>query len=148
MNTIKMKKIIIIYYIIVNLVCFIPSLISIIQLDIKFNTLFFFTFSLLSLIATTLLILKKSVRYSLFFLAFTNFLQAFTFVFSGFSYKLLLGPEVSFYIINDGNFVARFSALPYNIIFYVNSFKIDDNYMFGLNFIHIFLFFFLTICCS
>ena len=137
-----MKKTIVIYYLLVNLICFILSLLGVIKQNTEFNTLFFLTFSLLSLIVTTLLILKKSVKYSLFFLAITNFLQAFTFVFSGFSYKLLLCPEVSFYIINDGNFVARFSALPYNIIFYVNSFKIDDNYMFGLNFIHIFLFLF------
>lgn len=137
-----MKKIIIIYYIIVNLICFTISLLGVIQLDTKFNTLFFFTFSLLSLIATILLILKKAVRCSLFFLTITNFIQVFTFVFSGLSYKFLLGPEISFYIISDGNFSTRISALPFNVFLDVDSFTSDNNYMFGINFIHIFLFLF------
>lgn len=137
-----MRKIIIIYYIIVNLICFIPSLTGIIQLDTKFNTLFFFTFSLLSLVATTLVLLNKMIKYSLFFLTITNLLQVFTFVFLGLSYKFLLGPEISFYIIDDGNFSTRISALPFNIFFDVDSFTIDNNYMFGFNFIHIFLFLF------
>jgi hypothetical protein len=135
-----MKKIIIIYCLIVNLICLIPSLISIIELDFKFNTLFFFIFSLISLIATIFVLINKVVNLSLLFLIITNFLQVFTFVFLGLSYKFLLGPEISFYIFNDGDLSARFSALPYNIIFHVNTFKLDDNYMFGFNFIHVFLF--------
>jgi len=137
-----MKKTIIIYYLLVNLICFILSLLGVIKQNTEFNTLFFLTFSLLSLIATSLVLLNKVVRYSLFFLAITNLLQVFTFVFLGLSYKFLLGPEISFYIIDDGNFSTRISALPFNIFFDVDSFTIDDNYMFGLNFIHVFLFLF------
>jgi len=136
------KNIIIIYYLIVNLIVFIPSLLGVIQQNTEFNTLFFLTFSLLNLIATLLVLLNKMVKYSLFFLIITNLLQVFTFVFLGLSYKLLLGPDISFYIIDDGNFSTRISALPFNIFFNVDSFTIDDNYMFGLNFIHFFLFLF------
>lgn len=138
-----MKKYIIIYYIIVNLICLIPNIISVfIQFDFKFNTLFFFTFSLLNVIAISSIYLNRVVKPSLYFLALTNLIQAFTFVFLGFSYKFLLGPDISFFVFDDGDLSARFAALPYNMIFYVNSFEVDNNFMFGFNFLHFWLFLF------
>ena len=138
-----MKKYIIIYYIIVNLICFIPSIISVfLEFDFKFNTLFFFTFSLLNVIAISFVYLNRIIIPSLYFLALTNLIQSFTFVFLGFSYKFLLGPDISFFIIDDGDLSVRFAALPYNIILYLNSFEVDDNFMFGFNFIHFWLFLF------
>jgi len=112
------------------------------EFDFKFNTLFFFTFSLLNVIAISSVYLNRVVKPSLYFLALTNLIQAFTFVFLGFSYKFLLGPDISFFIIDDGDLSTRFTALPYNIIFYVNSFKVDNNFMFGFNFVHFWLFLF------
>lgn len=138
-----MKKYIIIYYIIVNLICLIPSIISVfLEFDFKFNTLFFFTFSLLNVIAISSVYLNRMTISSLYFLALTNLIQSFTFVFLGFSYKFLLGPDISFFIIDDGDLSARFTAIPYNIIFDIDSFNIDDNFMFGFNFIHFWLFIF------
>ena len=138
-----MKKYIIIYYIIVNLICLIPSIISVfLEFDFKFNTLFFFSFSLLNIIAISFVYLNRMTISSLYFLALTNLIQSFTFVFLGFSYKFLLGPDISFFIIDDGDLSARFTAIPYNIIFYLNSFEVDDNFMFGFNFIHFWLFIF------
>ena len=138
-----MKKYIIIYYIIVNLICLIPSIISVfLEFDFKFNTLFFFTFSLLNVIAISSIYLNRVVKPSLYFLALTNLIQAFTFVFLGFSYKFLLGPDISFFVFDDGDLSARFAALPYNMIFYVNSFEVDNNFMFGFNFVHFWLFLF------
>ncbi|MDP5028790.1 MAG: hypothetical protein NWQ14_11245 [Flavobacterium sp.] len=138
-----MKKYIIIYYIIVNLICLIPSIISVfLEFDFKFNTLFFFTFSLLNVIAISSVYLNRVVKPSLYFLAITNLIQVFTFVFFGFSYKFLLGPDISFFIFDDGDLSARFAALPYNMIFYVNSFEVDNNFMFGFNFVHFWLFLF------
>ena len=138
-----MKKYIIIYYIIVNLICLIPSIISVfLEFDFKFNTLFFFTFSLLNFIAISFVYLNRIPKPSLYFLSLTNLIQAFTFVFLGFSYKFLLGPDISFFIFDDGDLSARFAALPYNMIFYVNSFEVDNNFMFGFNFVHFWLFLF------
>jgi hypothetical protein len=138
-----MKKYIIIYYIIVNLIYLIPSIISVfLEFDFKFNTLFFFTFSLLNVIAILFVYLNQLTIPSLCFLALTNLIQSFTFVFLGFSYKFLLGPDISFFIIDDGDLSARFTAIPYNIIFDIDSFNIDDNFMFGFNFIHFWLFLF------
>jgi hypothetical protein len=112
------------------------------EFDFKFNTLFFFTFSLLNVIAISSVYLNRVVKPSLYFLALTNLIQAFTFVFLGFSYKFLLGPDISFFIIDDGDLSTRFAALPYNMIFYVNSFEVDNNFMFGFNFVHFWLFLF------
>lgn len=138
-----MKKYIIIYYIIVNLICLIPSIISVfLEFDFKFNTLFFFFFSLLNVITISFVYLNRMTISSLYFLALTNLIQSFTFVFLGFSYKFLLGPDISFFIIDDGDLSARFTAIPYNIIFDIDSFNIDDNFMFGFNFIHFWLFLF------
>ena len=138
-----MKKYIIIYYIIVNLICLIPSIIGVfLEFDFKFNTLFFFTFSLLNVIAISFVYLNRMTISSLYFLALTNLIQSFTFVFLGFSYKFLLGPDISFFIIDEGDLSARFTAIPYNIIFDIDSFNIDDNFMFGFNFIHFWLFLF------
>lgn len=138
-----MKKYIIIYYIIVNLICLIPSIISVfLEFDFKFNTLFFFSFSLSNAIAISFVYLNRVTIPSLYFLALTNLIQSFTFVFLGFSYKFLLGPDISFFIIDEGDLSARFTAIPYNIIFDIDSFNIDDNFMFGFNFIHFWLFLF------
>ena len=138
-----MKKYIIIYYIIVNLICLIPSIISVfLEFDFKFNTLFFFSFSLSNAIAISFVYLNRVTIPSLYFLALTNLIQSFTFVFLGFSYKFLLGPDISFFIIDEGDLSARFTAIPYNIIFDIDSFNIDDNFMFGFNFIHFWLFIF------
>lgn len=138
-----MKKYIIIYYIIVNLICLIPSIISVfLEFDFKFNTLFFFSFSLLNIIAISLVFLNRIIIPSLFFLALTNLIQTFTFVVLGFSYKFLLGPDISFYLIDEGDLSVRFLALPYNIIFDLDSFYSDDNFMFGFNFFHFWLFLF------
>jgi len=112
------------------------------EFDFKFNTLFFFTFSLLNVIAISSVYLNRVVKPSLYFLAITNLIQVFTFVFFGFSYKFLLGPDISFFIFDDGDLSARFAALPYNMIFYVNSFEVDNNFMFGFNFVHFWLFLF------
>ena len=138
-----MKKYIIIYYIIVNLICLIPSIISVfLEFDFKFNTLFFFFFSLLNVITISFVYLNRMTISSLYFLALTNLIQSFTFVFLGFSYKFLLGPDISFFIIDEGDLTARFTAIFYNIIFHTDSFNIDDNFMFGFNFIHFWLFLF------
>ena len=138
-----MKKYIIIYYIIVNLICLIPSIISVfLEFDFKFNTLFFFSFSLSNAIAISFVYLNRVTIPSLYFLALTNLIQSFTFVFLGFSYKFLLGPDISFFIIDEGDLTARFTAIFYNIIFHTDSFNIDDNFMFGFNFIHFWLFLF------
>ncbi|MCK6606802.1 MAG: hypothetical protein L6Q46_00690 [Flavobacterium sp.] len=138
-----MKKHIIIYYIIINLICLIPSIISVfIQFDFKFNTLFFFTFSLLNVIAISSIYLNRVVKPSLYFLALTNLIQVFTFVFLGFSYKFLLGPDISFFVFDDGDLSTRLTAIPYNIIFDIDSFEVDNNFMFGFNFIHFWLFLF------
>ncbi len=137
-----MRKAIIIYYLIIHIICLIPSLISLFQLDLKFNTLFFFFYSLLSIISILLYQLNKAIKIALSFLILSNFFQIITFVFYGLSYKFLLGPEISFYIFNDGNLSSRFSALPYNVILYVNTFNLDSNFLFGINFIHFLLFLF------
>ena len=138
-----MKKYIIIYYIIVNLICLIPSIISVfLEFDFKFNTLFFFTFSLLNVIAISFVYLNRIPIPSLYFLSLTNLIQAFTFVFLGFSYKFLLGPDISFFIFDDGDLSTRFTAIFYNIIFDLDSFNIDNNFMFGFNFVHFWLFLF------
>jgi len=139
---IEMKKIIIIYYLIIHLICLIPSLISVLESDLKFNTLFFFIYSLLSIIACIMIFLNKKIEFSLLFITVSNFFQSLSFVFLGVSYKFLLGPEVSFYVFNDGDLSARFSSLPYNIVLYINSFKLDDNFLLGFNFLHFFLFIF------
>ena len=54
-----------------------------------------------------------------------------------------------FYLVNlqlcffdEHTLSARFAALPYNMIFYVNSFEVDNNFMFGFNFVHFWLFLF------
>jgi hypothetical protein len=60
----------------------------------------------------------------------------------GFSYKFLLGPDISFFVFDDGDLSARFAAIFYNIIFDLDSFNIDDNFMFGFNFLHFWLFLF------
>lgn len=137
-----MRKAIIVYYLIIHIICLIPSLVSLFQLDLKFNTLFFFFYSLLNIISILLYQLNKAIKITLSFLILSNFFQIITFVFCGLSYKFLLGPEISFYIFNDGNLSSRFSALPYNVILYVNTFNLDSNFLFGINFIHFLLFLF------
>jgi hypothetical protein len=136
-----MKKVFIVYSTIVYLICFFPSLISLIQLDFKFNTIFFFIYSFFGLLAIYFILKDRFVKYLFNYLSITNFIQMFSFVVVGLSYKFVLGPSLFLYIADTGDLVAKFSFKFYNIILHINKVESDGNFMIGLNFFNLFLFF-------
>ncbi|WP_268849231.1 hypothetical protein [Flavobacterium aestivum] len=75
------------------------------------------------------------------FLGITNLLQSFSLIIFGLSYKFILGPDLSLYLIDTGDKIVEFSFKMYNVIFYINKIERDKTLFLGLNFIHLFLFF-------
>ncbi|MEC4048610.1 hypothetical protein OX284_004150 [Flavobacterium sp. SUN046] len=135
-----MKKGFILYSTIVYLICFFPSLMSLTQLDFKFNTVFFFIYSFLGLLAIYFISKDKFIKESFTYLSLSNFLQMFSFVLLGLSYKFVLGPSLFFYISDTGDLVTQFSFKFYNIIFHINKVESDGNFLIGINLFNLFLF--------
>lgn len=136
-----MKRVILNYSIVIYLICFVLYIANVFLLSFTFNTFFFLLYSSLCLIAIYFIFKEKYVKQSLMFLGITNLLQSFSLIIFGLSYKFILGPDVSLYLINTGDRIVEFSLKMYNVIFYVNKIKGDNTLFLGINFIHLFLFF-------
>lgn len=135
-----MKKIIITYSIFIYLICLLLHIANLLLLSFNFDNFFFFIYSFISLTAIYFINIKKYVKQSLMFLGITNLVQAISISVLGLSYKFLLGPDFSLYLINSGDKIIEVSLKIYNIIFYVNRIEGDNTLFLGVNFIHFFLF--------
>ncbi len=136
-----MKRIILNYSTIIYLICFVLYTVNLLLLSFTFNTFFFLLYSLFCLVAIYFIFKEKYVKQSLMFLGITNLLQSFSLIIFGLSYKFILGPDLSLYLIDTGDKIVEFSFKMYNVIFYINKIERDKTLFLGLNFIHLFLFF-------
>jgi hypothetical protein len=134
-----MKKYLILYHSFVHLISVLVSFISIVSYDFKFNNVIIFTISLLFLIPSYQYYLRKNEDKSIFFMWVFNLLQSFSLIFKGLTYKLVFGPDFSFYLIKSQDLVTQFSFKFFNIYAYFNYVN-GEVYAIGFNFIH-FVFF-------
>lgn len=140
-----MKKVVFVYSTLVYIICFIPSLLSIFQLDFKFNTLFFLGYSSFSLVVMYYVFKGKYILFALNYLWVTNLLQAFSILVFNFAYRFLLGPSFSFSIFNTGDLITKFSFNIYNILFDLKIIKGDSSFLFNINVIQLFLFVYFSV---
>lgn len=144
-----MTKSILGYCTLINSICFIFSLLSLLKLNFKFNTIFFLLLTTASLLALNYLRQKKHQKPALLFLAFSSFLQSFTFFIAGILYKFVLGPNVTLYIYKQPDIKIRMAAKLYDVICQIV--LLPDNgkgFAFGVNVIHFLLFIgFVTMAC-
>jgi hypothetical protein len=132
-----MKKIILSYILIVNLFCFLLYSIGLIAGTASFSRFFITVFSLFNLIALFLIYKNQHFKLSYYFLSFSYFLQSLTIFVFGIGWKLLTGPEISFYLMRKGDLMTKLDFKLFNI---VSSFRVipsDENWLIGINFIHV-----------
>ncbi len=135
-----MKKTILFINGIIYIICFIINVSNLFLSNFNYDTLILIFFSVLCLIPIYLINEKKHLKRATTTLCFINLIQAFSFIFFGFTYKLLIGPDLSAYFINSGDFIVEYSAKVFNIYAYFNYVKGGKVFAIGFNSIHIFFF--------
>lgn len=135
-----MKKTILIYNAFTYIISFILSVVGIFTSSFKLETLVLAVLSVLFLIPLYFIFENKNLKKSLTFLARINLIQAFSIVVFGLTYKLIIGPDLSLYLINSGDKLVRFSLKIFNIFSYFNYVKNDGTLALGINFIHLLMF--------
>ncbi len=135
-----MKKIILIYNAFVYILCFIISMVEIFISSFKITNLLLVVFSILFLVPIYFVFEKKHIKKSLKSLALINLLQAFSIILYGLTFKLVIGPDLSLYIINSGDNLIKFSLKIFNIFSYFNYVKNDMTLALGINFVHFLMF--------
>jgi hypothetical protein len=135
-----MKKTILIYNALIYIICFVLSTIGIFTSSFNLETLFLAFLSVLFLIPFYFVLENKHQKKALIFIANINLIQAFSVVVFGLTYKLIIGPDFTLYLINSGDKLIQFSLKIFNIFSYFNYVKNDDTLALGINFIHLLLF--------
>ncbi|WP_026709614.1 hypothetical protein [Flavobacterium filum] len=135
-----MKKAVLIYNALVFVFCFIISLVDIFTSSFKIETILLITFSILFLLPIFFIFEKRHLKKSLNSLAIINLIQAFSIIFFGITYKLVIGPDLTLYFISSGDKIMQFSFKFFNIFSYFNYIKNDNTLALGINFTHLFMF--------
>jgi hypothetical protein len=135
-----MKKTILIYNALIYIICFVLSTIGIFTSSFNLETLFLAFLSVLFLLPIYFVLENKHQKIALIFIANINLIQAFSIVVFGITYKLIIGPDLTLYLINSGDKLIQFSLKFFNIYSYFNFVKNDDTLALGINFIHLLFF--------
>lgn len=138
-----MKKIAFTYIFIVNLICLILCVVNLSFKKIGFDDISLIILSLLSIVCYICIRSNKIVRKSNILLCFIYFLQSFSFLVSNITWKFLIGTDLSFYLIRDGDLTTKLDLKLFNIYFYLSTTSNGENWGIGLNLIHIMIFYIL-----
>jgi len=134
-----MKKLLLYYSTLIYLVSFLITAFGLFFSNDKFSAFFLFFFSSINLLALFFIFKSNYVQVSYYSLSLLFFLQSFTFLFFGISYKFVIGPNISLYLINYEFDVTSFTFMFYNLVFHVNKIENIDHSLFGINFIQLIL---------
>jgi len=135
-----MKKLIQAYITIANSIFLVIYIVCLFLERPTFHNTVIFIVSLLSVICISCILQNKLVMSSYILLSIIYFLQSFTFVISNIAWKLLIGTELSFYIIRNGDLTTKLDLKIFNIQFLFNTMSNGENWAIGLNFVHILIF--------
>ena len=127
------------YIIIVNTIVIALAIANMISGNIFFRDILYVIISVVSIYC----VFHLTKKYAYHFLCFTNFIQSFSLILSGFGFKFLLGPELSFNLYREGDLMQK---LEFKIFNGTPVFSKDlniNNWSIGINFIHLFIFFYL-----
>ncbi len=78
-------------------------------------------------------------KYVYHFLCITNFIQSYSLILFGFSYKFLLGPDLSFYFYREGDLFTKFEFNIFNGASLYSKDLNSNNWSIGINFIHLYI---------
>lgn len=135
-----MKKSILIFSFAIYFICLIINIAELFMSDFNFETFFLIIISSLCLISLYFIFEGKYIKKAFVFLSVVNFLQSFSVIFFGLTFKLIIGPDISLYLVDSSDNLLRLSTKLFNVFAYFNYVKNDDTLALGINFIHLFLF--------
>jgi len=135
-----MKKSILIFSFAIYFICLIINIAELFISDFNFETIFLIFLSLLCLTSLYFIFEKKYLKKAFVFLSIVYFLQSFSVIFLGLTFKLIIGPDISLYLVDSSDNLLRLSTKLFNVFAYFNYVKNDNTLALGINFIHLFLF--------
>jgi hypothetical protein len=134
-----MNKFTLSYIIFVNAAVITLAIANMISGNIFFKDIFFIINSILSIYC----VFNVGNKYAYHYLCITNFIQAFSFILFGFAFKFLLGPDLSFYFYREGDLLTKLEFNIFNGTFIHSKDLNIDNWSIGINFIHLYIAFYL-----
>ena len=143
-----MKKSILIYNAFIFITCFIVGTAQVFISGITFQLVFLIFFGFLGLIPIYYIFENKYVKKSFVILFMINLLQSLSFIFSGITFKVIIGPDLTLYLIDASDNFIEFSFKFFNIFTDVSSVKTNKVLALGINFIHLFCSFYFYIQLS
>jgi len=128
---------------IINSICFILYTANLFYRLPKFGELIQIVVSILCIISVVCVRMNKHLRVSYYCLSFIYFLQSFSFLLMSFAWKLIIGPDLSLYVIKEMDLTSKLDFKVFNLEFLFNTFGNTGNWVLGLNFFHLIIFFYL-----
>lgn len=141
-----MKKIGLIYSLIVYLIAFVVSFTTMFQ-KIYFEGIFFLLYSSLGLFCIYNLYYKRLMRFSLSVLIITNLFQSVSFLIGGVNYNFILGSQLSLKIFRYDDLKLSFNFFPYRLEAIFESVN-TESFSFEINSIQLILTLFFVSCIS
>lgn len=130
------NKITFFYIIFVNTAVVALAIANMISGNIFLKDIFFIINSTVSIYCVS----NINQKYTYHYLCITNLIQAFSFIFFGFAFKFLLGPDLSFYLYKEVDFLTKFEFIFFNGASISSKDLNSNNWSIGINFIHLYIF--------
>jgi len=136
-----MKKAVLIYCTIVYTFLFILTVLSFNK--IKFDVVFMSIVSAIALFAIYNVFKNKNLSISLGALMLIHLFQSVTFTLDSVLYRFIVGTNINFQFVHNGDYKTRLSFLPLDFGFSITTIQ-DQGFMLGVNLIQLFLFIYFT----
>jgi len=136
-----MKKAILIYCTIIYALIFILTVLSFNR--IGYEIVFLSIVSAIALVAIYNVFRNKNLSISLGALMLIHLFQSVTFILDGVLYKFIVGTNINFQLVNNGDVKTRLSFLPLDFGFSITTIQ-DQGFMLGVNVTQLFLFIYFT----
>jgi hypothetical protein len=143
LNFAQMKKTILTYILIVNSICLILCLANLFLRKPEFDDIALILISLLSIVCYVFIQSNRNVKTSYIVLSVIYFLQSFSILVSNLTWKLIIGTDLSFYLIRNGDLTTKLDFKVFNLYAFIRTTSNGENWVIGLNLIHILVFYIL-----
>ncbi len=132
-----MNKFTLSYILLVNAAIIALAIADMISGNIFLKYIFFIINSIVSIYC----VFHITKKYAYHYLCATNLIQAFSLMLFGFSFKFLLGPDLSFFLYSEGDLKSTLSFKIFNVFLICSKGSEINDWVIGINFIHLFVFF-------
>lgn len=106
----------------------------------RHNDLIILLFSLTALISCVSLLKKQKQILSTLIMCLINFIQSFTFIIYSFCFKLLIGPDLSVFIIKQNDIKYEFYFKIFNLLAFLKIITDKSLTLVGVNILHFLMF--------